>query len=455
MYPNSPATASPPSSTPRLPTIRNIAASIRRCGGEAETLVRRLVTGSAEPPARACWNIPTERIVQGHGARRLNVVLVIEESFGMTYIDGYRARDRHGMTAPQMQKLLKQGLYLSNIYATGNRTVRGLEAILTSFPPIPGISTSRRAGSAGMNSLPLALRALGYRTAMLYGGRALFDNMGAYWRGIGFDEVLDEADIHDEGFSTIWGAADEYLFTEAMARLDRMTEGGSPAFLTMLTVSNHRPYTFPEGRIDRPVAEKRNENSAAYADWAFADFLKRAKSHRWFDDTIFVFVGDHGPRVNGSPVVPVASYRVPILYYAPRHIAPREVRTLGSSIDLGPTLLGLLGATYRSPFFGRDLLAEPADAGRAMMEHDYAVAYVTGTEIATLIPSHPPRGYRLAKGGRKVVEREGIDPTALRRATALYQTAHRMFYARRYHQLSANPAGLLAGACTGALAALR
>jgi len=422
---------------------------------EAEDLVRQLVTAQDGPPAKACWNIPTERIAVGRGAKRLNVVLVIEESFGMTFIDGSRTRDRHGVTAPHMQQLLKQGLFLSNVYATGNRTVRGLEAILTSFPPIPGISTSRRAGSTGMNSLPMVFRSFGYRTAFLYGGRAVFDNMGAYWRGIGFQEVLDQGDIKDTGFTTAWGSADEYLFTEAMARLDRMTEGGKPVFLSLLTVSNHRPYTYPEGRIDRPVAEKRKENSAAYADWAFADFLKRAKSHRWFDDTVFVFVGDHGPRVSGSPVVPVASYRVPILYFSPRHIAPRKVATLGSSMDLGPTLLGLLGFTYRSPFFGRDLRTVPEDEGRALMEHDYAVAYVTKGEIATLIPSHPPRGYRLTHGGRKVVERTGIDATALRRATALFQTAHAMFYAHRYHQLSARPASARPDGCGHSLAALR
>lgn len=407
---------------------------------EAENIVHELVQQHNTESSSTCWNIPTERIVRSNKAYQpLNVVLVLEESFGMTFIDGERAYDEQGIVAPQFKRLSKEGLFFSNVFSTGNRTVRALEAIFTSFPPIPGISTSRRDGSAGMNSLPFLFRELGYHTLMLYGGRAIFDNMGTFWNGIGFEEIVDQSDIETPGFKTVWGFADEYVFSEAIRRLDQLSTQGRPVFLSILTVSNHRPYTYPAGRIARDPNEKRKENSAAYADWAFSHFISQARSHPWFKDTIFVFVGDHGPRVNGSPMVPAASYRVPLLFYSPAHIAPRRVETLGSSMDLGPTLLDLLGVTYRSPFFGRDLLLATPEEGRAVMEHDYSVAYMNGTQMATLVPSHRPRGYVYNRRTRTLQPSNDVNAVALTRAIALFQTAHKMFYNHRYHQMSTAP----------------
>ena len=130
----------------------------------------------------------------------------------------------------------------------------------------------------------------------------------------GFDEVLDQSDIADQGFSTVWGVADEYLFTEALHRLDRSTASGQPVFMGMLTVSNHRPYTFPPGAVQPDPAVGAKENVAHYAAWAFSDFIERARSRPWFKDTVFVFVGDHGPRVAGAAQVPVERFRVPLQF---------------------------------------------------------------------------------------------------------------------------------------------
>lgn len=382
------------------------------------------------PGDRGLW-----RHVDGRGAtRRLNVVLVIEESFGSVYVDNLGNRGPES-TSPRLSALAEEGVFFTNIYATGNRTVRGLEATLTSFPPIPGVSTVRRDGSKGMNSLPLALKRQGYRTAFLYGGRKAFDNMGTFWEGIGFDEVLDQNDIADQGFTTVWGVSDEFLFKEALKRLDAAADGKVPVFLGLLTVSNHRPYTYPEGRIAKPPKQKRKENSATYADWAFGDFVEKARTRPWFKDTVFVFVGDHGPRVYGAATVPTPSYRVPLLYYSPGNLEPRRIDTLGSSMDLGPTLMGLLGFSYDDPFFGLDLTRVPPGEGRAVMEHNFAIAYARPGKVAILQPGKRARGYDLVDEGNRLAPTKGVDPPTLERAIALTQTAHDMFYAGEYHDL--------------------
>ena len=401
---------------------------------EALALVRAMVTqdNTTFLPSRSANLL--RRVDNGAVPKKLNVVLVIEESFGSVYVDGLGG-PAHESISPNLLRLAKDGLLFTNIYATGNRTVRGLEALLTSFPPIPGVSTTRRPGSEGMNSVPFLLKSLGYQTAFLYGGRAVFDNMGSYWSKIGFDRVLEQSDVAEAGFSTIWGVADEYLFTEALKRLDAMTGADKPVFLSLLTVSNHRPYVYPEGRIGKDPKAKRRENAATYADWAFGDFVDRARSHTWFKDTVFIFVGDHGPRVYGAGQVPVPSYRVPLLFYAPAHIAPGSNDTLGSSMDMAPTLLGLLGTSYDSPFFGVDLRRVPAGGGRVAMEHNFSVALGDGRQVAMLLPGRDSRGYGMPPGPAELVAQPAPDPDLLRRAIALYQTAHRMFYGRAYHQV--------------------
>ena len=371
----------------------------------------------------------------GNNPRKLNVILVLEESFGSLYVDDLDSKYQEKIS-PHLVRLAKDGLFFTNIYATGNRTVRGLEAIMTSFPPIPGIATTRREGSEGMNSLPFMLKRFGYDTAFLYGGRPIFDNMGPYWSSIGYDRVWGQTDIADAGFSTVWGVADEYLFTDGLKRMDALTVRGKPVLFSMLTVSNHRPYTYPDGRIDKESKRKRRENSATYADCSFGDFVERARSKPWFKDTIFIFVGDHGPRVYGAAQVPVPSYRVPLLFYSPANIPAKRDSTLGSSMDVTPTIMGLLGLSYDSPFFGVDLRRVPSGTGRVAMEHNFAVALGNGKDVAMLLPGRDQKGWSMTIGPNDLKPEPAADPALLQRTIALYQTAHELFYNRAYHELS-------------------
>lgn len=415
--------------------------------GEAVTMTRAMVAQDNTRPLAhrgGLWR----HVDNGQMAKRLNVVLVMQESFGSIYVDDLDNQSGESIS-PALTGLGQKGLFFTNVYATGTRTVRGLEAVLNSFPPIPGISTSRRSGSKGMNSLPFLLNDLGYETAFLYGGRGIFDNMGAYWNSIGFNNVWDIGDIEDQGFTTSWGVADEYLFTEAIRRMDEFskdeamneTTKNKPFFLGLLTVSNHRPYTYPEGRIDKDPAAMRRQNAATYADWAFGDFIERSRGHLWFEDTVFIFVGDHGPRIYGAAQVPVPSYRVPLLFYAPRHIAPERNTSLGTIMDLGPTLLGLLGVSYDSPFFGVDLRRVEDGKGRVIMSHNYKIAYGDGKDVAVLVPSGDTRGYTMEPGPGDLVS-STVDPAALKKAIAITQTAHAMFYEQRYHDLAGGDASL-------------
>ena len=393
---------------------------------EAVETLRRIV---AQDNTRFIGD-PILRRVTGNGpARRLNVVMVTEESFGSIFVD--RLDNRGLPVSTDLDPLIDGGLLLGNIYAQGDRTVRGLEATETGFAPIPGISTARRPGCVGMHSLPRLLKGRGYRSGLLYGGITGFDNMATFWNGIGFDHVWGQTDVRHDSFTTIWGVSDGDLFTEALARMDELTAEG-PALLTLMTVSNHRPYRFPEGPIRWDDRYDKIHNTARYAQWAFADFIARARSKPWFDDTIFVFVADHSIKVNGAAEVPVQSFRIPVLFYAPRHVAPGRLDTLGAQIDVIPTLMGLLGGDYDSPFFGVDLRRVPAGGGRFALAHNFSIAYGRPGHVVVLLPSADPIGYAFAPGLSPLTP-EPPDPETLRQAIAQTQEAHRLFYARGYH----------------------
>jgi|TARA_B100002003_G_scaffold202651_1_gene194918 phosphoglycerol transferase MdoB-like AlkP superfamily enzyme len=371
------------------------------------------------------------RVDNGAAAKHLNIVLVIEETYGSVFVDSLD--NQLGVSiSPDLDRLAKDGLMFSNIYASGDRTVRGLEATATSFAPIPGIATARRPGADGMYSLPHLLKQFGYGTAVLYGGNISFDNMGRFWEGIGFERVWGESDIRHDSFSTIWGVSDEDLFTEALRRMDEETAKDKPLLLTLMTVSNHRPYKFPESVIKWDHGMGRIQNTARYAQWAFVDFVNRARKKPWFADTVFIFVADHGTKVNGAAAVPVHSFRIPLLFYAPGHIKPGRIETLGAQIDLIPTLMGLLGISYDSPFFGVDLRRVKKGKGRIAIAHNFSIAYGRPGHIVVLEPNRTVKGYRFTPGVPGL-RPETPEPAILDEAIAQTQEAHGMFYAGAYH----------------------
>ncbi len=371
------------------------------------------------------------RVDNGTKAKRLNIILVTEETYGSVFVDSLD-NTLDVSISPDLDRLAKDGLMFTNIYASGDRTVRGLEATETAFAPIPGIATARRPGADGMYSLPHLLKQFGYGTAVLYGGNLSFDNMGTFWSGIGFDQVWGESDVRHDSFSTIWGVSDEDLFTEALRRMDEETAKNKPVLLTMMTVSNHRPYKFPESVVKWDDSMGRIQNTARYAQWAFADFIKRAREKPWYADTVFIFVGDHGTKVNGAASVPVHSFRIPLLFYAPRHIEPGRIETLGAQLDLIPTLMGLLGFSYDSPFFGVDLRRVEKGGGRIAIAHNFSIAYGRPGHIVVIEPNGKVEGYRFTPGVPETLP-ETPEPTILREAIAQTQEAHRMFYAGAYH----------------------
>lgn len=381
----------------------------------------------AEPNARFVGSDPLDirRVIDNPGqAQRRNVVLVTIESLSAKYLGSFG--DRRGLS-PNLDELRKHSLFFNNFYATGTRTDRGLEAITLSIPPTPGRSIVKRIGrESGYASLGQQFNAKGYDSAFIYGGRGYFDNMNAFFGGNGY-RIVDQSSVAeaDMAFQNAWGMSDEDLYQQTLKVADADHAAGKPFFLQLMTTSNHRPYTYPDGRIDIPSGDGR-AGAVKYTDYAIGQFLAQARQKPWFDQTLFVFVADHTAGSAGKEDLPVANYHIPLFIYAPGFIAPREVSALTSQIDLAPTLLGLLNFDYTSTFFGRNVLRGDAAPGRALIGNYQHLGLFDGQNLAIVSPRRAMRRHDDALGLSHESAADAGDPL-VQRDIAYYQGASHAF----------------------------
>lgn len=345
----------------------------------------------AEPSARFLDAQGVERRITPHRpARRLNVVLVSIESLSAEYSGLY---GRSPSLTPNLDALTSSSLVFDRLYASGTRTVRGLEALSLAVPTTPGESIVKRPDARGLATLATVFNAQGYRSMFLYGGYGAFDQMNAFFGANGY-EVHDRTDIPDDAIhnENVWGVADEDLYTMAMAQFDRAQVEGRPFFAHIMTTSNHRPYTFPAGR--GPWPQGKRESAVAYTDWAVADFLRRAASRPWFEDTVFVITADHCASSGGLADLPVFRYHIPLWIHAPKHVEPGRYDRMMAQVDIAPTVLGLLGMGFDSPFYGVDVLARPDAPERAYIGTYQRLGYLTPDRLVELSPNQGLRTVR-------------------------------------------------------------
>jgi len=355
-----------------------------------------------------------------------NVVVLVEESLGCEHVGA--CGDLRGLT-PNVDELARQGIFFADAWATGTRTVRGLEAIVTSFPPIPSKSIVKRPGSENIATWGQVMASAGYQTSFLYGGYGTFDNMNHFFSSNGFT-VSDRTDIEDPVFENIWGVSDEDLFRHAIDWFDARAREPQPFFSIVLSTSNHKPFTFREGVPGVPPSGGGRPAGVRYADFAIGEFVRAARTRPWYHNTIFVVLGDHGSRVYGHGEIPLPTYRIPILVFGDG-IEPRVLTTPASQIDVAPTLLGLLGVSYTAPFYGRDVLSNPDPDRPIFVSHNHDVGMLVGNRLAVLGLQKTSSVYQYdfsSDTQRQVpYDRQLVD-----RATASYESAFLLFSRGHY-----------------------
>ena len=398
---------------------------------EAEGILRaQLEKSGGTMISNQSWNLT--RQFEGQGTlKQPNIVFITVESLSSDYLGIYGNKEN---LTPRLDALSKESLWFSKVYATGTRTVRGLEAITLAIPPTPGQSIVRRLDNQDLFTIGSVLNSQGYVSHFLYGGYGYFDNMNEFFSVNGYS-ITDRNDIPKDKIvmENAWGVSDEDIFSQALEKMDQDYSQGKKSFQMIMTTSNHRPFTYPEGRIDIPSPGDR-AGAVKYTDWAIGNFIDQAKTKPWFKDTIFVIVADHQADSAGKTEVPIQRYHIPVLVYGPEWIKAGKVDRLMSQIDVAPTVLGLLNFSYKSRFLGYDLNQIPEGEERIFISTYQSIAYAKGDTLVVLNPKQRVTCYRIDyETGEYQLLAE--DPVLVREAIAWYQGASKLYKTGGYRAI--------------------
>jgi phosphoglycerol transferase MdoB-like AlkP superfamily enzyme len=369
-----------------------------------------------------------------------NVVLITIESLSADFMKTYGNEQN---ITPFLDSLANKSMLFTNLYATGNRTVRGLEAVTLCIPPTAGESVVKREDNKNKFSTGSVFKEKGYNVKYLYGGDAFFDNMQDFFSGNGY-EIVDKKSFkpNEITFQNIWGVCDENLFDKAIKVMNEETNEGKPFFNHIMTVSNHRPFTYPNNKIDILTDSKSREGGVKYTDFAIRKFFEKAKNQPWFNNTVFVIVADHCASSSGKTELPMDKYRIPAMIYAPGFVQPEKINMLISQIDVMPTVMGLLNFNYQSKFYGEDVLksdynprafiATYQDLGLVKDNVLTIISPVKKVKQFDLIPIPTKAGIIPIKYEEKPIKKARKDLET--KTIAFYQTASEMLKNKKYEK---------------------
>lgn len=368
-------------------------------------------------PANTKAKSPLDHHVTGKTPEpRYNLVLITVESLSGDYLTAFGNKDK---LTPNLDKLADKSMFFTDLYATGTRTVYGLSSITLGMPPVPGNAIVRQEDNGNLASLGAVLKDKGYATKFIYGGFGYFDNMNAFFAANGYDIVDRDKMSKDEiTFANVWGVADEDLYKKVLKENDAAAKEGKPFFDMVMTTSNHRPFTYPDGRIDIPSHTGRF-GGVKYTDFTINQFLNEAKTHDWYKNTIFVIVADHTAGSAGKSELDPLKYHIPMFIYAPGIVKPQKMTQMASQVDIAPTLLSLMGMSYDSRFYGQDLTK--AKPGRAFISNYQKLGYLTKDGLIILKPVRVSEYY--TRKGDDFTLAAAPPPGMLDRAIAYFQGA--------------------------------
>ena len=349
--------------------------------------------------------------------QKKNLVILLQESLGARYVGKLGGLP----LTPNIDKLMEEGWNFTNVYATGTRSVRGIEAIITGFSPTPARSVVKLGKSqSGFFSIAHLLKKNGYHTQFIYGGESHFDNMKSFFLGNGFDDMQDFGTFKEPTFVGSWGASDEDLYAKAHLQFSVLHEQRKPFFSLVFTTSNHTPFDYPDGRIELYNQPKETrENAAKYSDYALGKFFENAKKSAYWADTIFLIVADHDSRAYGDQLVPIKHFHIPAVIVGSDIIHRQDTR-LASQIDLPQTLLSLIGVDSDNPMIGHDLTQEiPQVKLRAMMQFYKNFAWMDGqNNVVVLQPEKSPVEFYYDRKNENLVGSKESNPELVIKAKA-------------------------------------
>jgi phosphoglycerol transferase MdoB-like AlkP superfamily enzyme len=376
-------------------------------------------------PSDAGFDSPLARTIPETGEqKKMNIIIVIMESMSSGYM-GNSGLFKPTLT-PFLDSLSEVSIFFPNCFSAGIHTFNGLAGVFLSIPSLPeeGNMFDNVYFMQPFSGIGTTLSALGYSTLFACPHDEQFDNIGGIMRNNGFERVLSQQNFIDALVSSPWGIADHQLFERTLPSIDELASTGKPFLAALLTTSNHGPWVIPEPKPDgfEPHSSEKHLKTVEYADWSIRYLIENARKRSWFNNTIFVFISDHGAKLESNYLLDINYNRIPLIIFAPGMVkAPIKSEALAQQADVFPTLMGLLGLGFVNNTFGIDLLKEKRSA--AVFCSDKSSAAVDSTFFLIRIEN---TNYGLYRWREKAVENhlisEGVIADRLEKhAKALFQ----------------------------------
>lgn len=343
-----------------------------------------------------------------------NVIFICMESFSADFLQHFGNKQK---ITPHLDSLINNSISFENLYATGTRTVRGMESIILSVPPSPGRSIVKRKDNVGLKNIGNVFESQGYSRTFFYGGDGYFDNMNTFFGGNGFDIVdrgrgylfgdsftAKRTNIEDEDiqFENAWGVCDEDIYKQVIKQADENYASKQPFFNFIMTTSNHRPYTYPDNKIDIPSGAGRH-GAVKYTDFAIGEFINSIKDKPWFDNTVIAIMADHCASSAGKWELNVDKYHIPAMFINLPNTEAQKIEKLASQIDFFPTLFGYLGWEYQSDFYGRDINSIESNQQRAYIGNYRKLGLLKENELTVLGDQKKITFYTYQKESNKLI----------------------------------------------------
>ncbi|OFX78129.1 MAG: hypothetical protein A2X12_06045 [Bacteroidetes bacterium GWE2_29_8] len=300
---------------------------------------------------------------------RPNVILIIMESMSAGLLNYNGNND---FITPFLDNLIKNNhtIYFANTYSAGIHTYSGVYSSIFGYPTLYKIHPMNKAIiTQYKKSFPLILKEKGYYNTYFTTHDDQFDNIGGFLMNNGFDQIISQTDYPNKEILSNLGVPDHYMFDYSLNILNKIKQ---PFFSVFLTSSNHKPLIIPKNIAFIPAKNDINKNIVAYSDWSLKYFINKAKQQKWYNNTLFVFVADHGMCIGENNYDINLNYNhIPLIFHSDKYIPENIINNnIASQIDIGNTILGFMGVSYTNNCFGKDIFKNNRDFA-SFVQNDY------------------------------------------------------------------------------------